>query len=225
MNNQEVTMKWSLVLVTLLLTMWGLYGQTTVADSSEVHLKLTNIELLDVTFHRGNEVRVVNKTDNEIDMHWDEQFLVISAPSQTPVELHLPKDKTYYYRHKKMFCMFTRDACSIVTPNESVVSNSDGLVFEETNGQTKVVINAEGIFVRENNEFVAITSDGIHIKEGSDEKDFDGIFGFLVGGLVRGTVATTLWCMGNVNDNLVVAAVNDQFDECTKNKFKLELNY
>lgn len=187
----------------------GLFGEKyhQKLKSGEYELILENIILKDLDFTKSEKVSV--KTDAEIVIELDDHKLVISSTEIAEIHLDLPLRNSYKYQSiEKGLCTF--DAVSVeikATDGEHIIFNQDGLLVND--GTEKVRINSDGIFVDNENENVSISSEGIVVTGSDDDVNLTGIWGSMLGSVIKGVTSTAISWVGNHPEKIVKSFIND----------------
>ena len=200
------------LVVLLLLTSLSLVAVTESFNFKleNVKLVLENVILKDVEFHDSEIIEVSYHKDAEIKFDHTTQVLSIVAQEEdTKIKLYLPKSKKYLYENKDGICTFDNETLNFDAEDAFIIISEEGLKVNDYSGGDSVLINDEGIFVEDSNECIRITDSGIHI-EGDEPVHLDGIFGIIVGSLVRSVTKVALSSIGRTPDQTFKYIVNNE---------------
>jgi hypothetical protein len=212
------------LLVVLVLMSWTFHMfsdvQSFEVNFDDVELEFENIYLKDVEFCKGNEIIIKTHDFSDLDIVQNAYKMTISADEETKISIELPITKRYQYMCDDGICKFDCETLNFDGDDVFVIISSDGIKVNEYDG-SEVVINDEGIYVKDDNEIVKINEDGITI-EGDDDFKLHGLFGTILGSFVRGVVNTAFTSIGRSPDKVFKHIVNDEDNEITTVHFGWE---
>jgi len=213
------------LVVLLLLTSLSLVAVTENFNfkSENVKLVLENVILKDVKFHNSDLIEVSYSKNAEIKFDHTTQVLSIVAQEEdTKIKLYLPKSKKYLYENKDGICTFDNETLNFDAEDAFITISKESLKVNDYSGGDSVLINDEGIFVEDSNEYIRITDSGVHI-EGDETVHLDGILGFIVGSLVRSVTKVALSSIGRTPDQTFKYIVNNEDEHNSTNFYNIKI--
>ncbi|MDP8201760.1 MAG: hypothetical protein P9M11_06415 [Candidatus Tenebribacter burtonii] len=188
-----------------------------------VKLELENVTLKDVEFHDSELIEVSYHKDAEIKFDHTTQVLSIVAQEEdTKIKLYLPKSKKYLYENSDGICTFDNETLNFDADDAYIIISEESLKVNDYSDGSSVLINDEGIFVEDSNECIRITDSGIHI-ESDEPVHLDGIFGNIIGSLVRSFTNVALSSIGRTPDQTFKYIVNNENEHNSTNFYKVKI--
>jgi hypothetical protein len=214
-------MKRSLV-VLILLTSLSLIAVTESFEfkAEDIQLELENVILKDVEFHKSDFIEVKYNDKAEIKFEQSTQILSIKALKEdTKIRLYLPQDKKYLYENDDGICKFDDETLNFDAEDAFIIISETGIKVNDYSGGDSVIINDEGIFVNDDEQYVRVTNTGVHI-EGDDPIHIEGLLGFVVGTFVKNVTNLALSSIGRSPDRIFKYIVNNEDEDDSLDFYK-----
>jgi hypothetical protein len=154
---------------------------------NDVELVFENITLKKFAFHDKKYIEVKYDKSDKIEIQKESGFLRISAPVQAKVSLKIPEKKSYHFtKDKNSKCSFDVNQLSFIGPQgEKIELKNGNLTILVEDGEQRVEINQDGIFVTSEDEKVEVSSQGIIVQSEGENTVLTGFWGRLLGKTIR----------------------------------------
>ena len=179
-------------------------------SENDIQLELENVILKDVEFHKSDFIEVVYSDKEAIKFEQFPQVLSIRAlEKDTKIELYLPQHKQYLYENRDGICTFNNEILNFDADDAFIIISEAGIKVTDYNNGDTVIINDDGIFVNENDEYIRITSTYVSV-DGDESIHLDGLLGVVVSTVVKSIANIALSSIGRTPDRIFKFVVNNE---------------
>ena len=179
--------------------------------AAKVELTFKNVGISKLSFSPGSEIIVEDKND-KVTTTSDKNKITFSADEFTKIKLTLPESKSYVYKTKKnSVCNFDTQQVVLKTEDgETLIFKDGNLNILDGEGESKVKIDAEGIFVNDDDSQVKITNKGIKIDSDDENKNIAGFWGSILGSVVTTIAKSSLSLAGKSPEKIMKKIINNK---------------
>ncbi|MCF7919700.1 MAG: DUF4097 domain-containing protein [Candidatus Cloacimonetes bacterium] len=189
--------------------------QSFFAEKNLMELKLDNVEVKKVSYYDGNEI-IVEAENQDIIYNKSDNFLSITSPKKTSINLQLPENKRYHIVYEDGNLYFDQqglvylgpdygkvemngDTLQVTKDDLKVTLHNNGDILIVSNGNDELLINKEGFFTRKTDEW----------DEYLQEEDLSGFWGKLAAGVVRFAVKSAMEAIGETPEEVLVNVLKE----------------
>jgi hypothetical protein len=205
-------------------------NKISVKDYDKIELCFENVKIEEIEFHGKTEIKVYFDSEDRVTMKRENNKVTITAPKEkTEIELILPERKTYTYTmkesDKEAYCQFTEDEFNLYQENnKEIVRFKDGiLLITDDDDDTVVKIDDDKIFIRDDDGTeTEISSKGITSSDKTDEDQFDGFLGKVIGNALQYAAHLALAEIGDSPGAIAKFFINSDLDNENEVQIKWE---